>query len=128
MKTMSRSMGAENAALVMHLKDGGRQSLPQLLAHFAPVPRTVLGKRLRSLRELGWVDYADSESGERLWYACSHRPRPRQRPQPATDTPVLVPPRRIDVMQGGCYRPAPLPPARAGALEHQRYASHGVRC
>lgn len=44
------------------------------------------------------------------------------------EAPAIVPPRRVDVMHGPTYQPAPAFTARAGALDASRLPSHGVRC
>lgn len=51
----------------------------------------------------------------------------RNKPKPVQAKEDVVSPRRINVMLGH-YEPRLMPPARSGALDYQRCASHGVRC
>ena len=119
----------QSAAVVAHLKQHGAATLDELLPHFADEGRSKLRKRLSNLVDGNWLDIAWDASGAMLWLVA---PRARTAlptlPQAAPSAPpVLVPPRRINVMQGD-YVPPPMTPARPGALDFQRYASHGFRC
>lgn len=119
----------QSAAVVAHLKQHGAATLDELLPHFADEGRSKLRKRLSNLVDGNWLDIAWDARGAMLWLVA---PRARTAlptlPQAAPSAPpVLVPPRRINVMQGD-YVPPPMTPARPGALDFQRYASHGFRC
>ena len=119
----------QSAAVVAHLKQHGAATLDELLPHFADEGRSKLRKRLSNLVDGNWLDIAWDARGAMLWLVA---PRARTAlpalPQAAPSAPpVLVPPRRINVMQG-TYVPPPMTPARPGALDFQRYASHGFRC
>ena len=122
----------QSAAVVAHLKQHGAATLDELLPHFADEGRSKLRKRLSNLVDGNWLDIAWDARGAMLWLVA---PRARTAlptlPQAAPSTPsappVLVPPRRINVMQG-TYVPPPMTPARPGALDFQRYASRGFRC
>lgn len=119
----------QSAAVVAHLKQHGAATLDELLPHFADEGRSKLRKRLSNLVDGNWLDIAWDASGAMLWLVA---PRARTAlpalPQAAPSAPpVLVPPRRINVMQG-TYVPPPMTPARPGALDFQRYASRGFRC
>lgn len=119
----------QSAAVVAHLKQHGAATLDELLPHFADDGRSKLRKRLSNLVDGNWLDIAWDARGAMLWLVA---PRARTAlptlPQAAPSAPpVLVPPRRINVMQG-TYVPPPMTPARPGALDFQRYASRGFRC
>ena len=119
----------QSAAVVAHLKQHGAATLDELLPHFADEGRSKLRKRLSNLVDGNWLDIAWDARGAMLWLVA---PRARTAlptlPQAAPSVPpVLVPPRRINVMQG-TYVPPPMTPARPGALDFQRYASRGFRC
>ena len=119
----------QSAAVVAHLKQHGAATLDELLPHFADEGRSKLRKRLSNLYDGNWLDIAWDARGAMLWLVA---PRARTAlptlPQAAPSAPpVLVPPRRINVMQG-TYVPPPMTPARPGALDFQRYASRGFRC
>ena len=119
----------QSAAVVAHLKQHGAATLDELLPHFADEGRSKLRKRLSNLVDGNWLDIAWDARGAMLWLVA---PRARTAlptlPQATPSAPpVLVPPRRINVMQGD-YVPPPMTPARPGALDFQRYASHGFRC
>ena len=119
----------QSAAVVAHLKQHGAATLDELLPHFADEGRSKLRKRLSNLVDGNWLDIAWDARGAMLWLVA---PRARTAlptlPQAAPSAPpVLVPPRRINVMQGD-YVPPPMTPARPGALDFQRYASRGFRC
>lgn len=119
----------QSAAVVAHLKQHGAATLDELLPHFADEGRSKLRKRLSNLVDGNWLDIAWDARGAMLWLVA---PRARTAlpalPQAAPSAPpVLVPPRRINVMQG-TYVPPPMTPARPGALDFQRYASRGFRC
>lgn len=127
---MSRksSLAPESQAVITLLRERGPSSLAELLNHFPAGGRSGLRKRLSNLCDGNWIDIAWNADGEMLWLVAPRAraalPKP---PQPASTPPVLVPPRRINVM-AGTYRPPPLTPTRPGALDYQRCASHGVRC
>ena len=119
----------QSAAVVAHLKQHGAATLDELLPHFADEGRSKLRKRLSNLVDGNWLDIAWDARGAMLWLVA---PRARTAlptlPQAAPSAPpVLVPPRRINVMQGD-YVPPPMTPARPGALDFLRYASRGFRC
>ena len=119
----------QSAAVVAHLKQHGAATLDELLPHFADEGRSKLRKRLSNLVDGNWLDIAWDARGAMLWLVA---PRARTAlptlPQATPSaSPVLVPPRRINVMQG-TYVPPPMTPARPGALDFQRYASRGFRC
>ena len=119
----------QSAAVVAHLKQHGAATLDELLPHFADEGRSKLRKRLSNLVDGNWLDIAWDARGAMLWLVA---PRARTAlptlPQATPSAPpVLVPPRRINVMQG-TYVPPPMTPARPGALDFQRYASRGFRC
>ena len=119
----------QSAAVVAHLKQHGAATLDELLPHFADEGRSKLRKRLSNLVDGNWLDIAWDARGAMLWLVA---PRARTAlptlPQAAPSAPpVLVPPRRINVMVG-TYTPPPMAPARPGALDYQRCASQGVRC
>ena len=119
----------QSAAVVAHLKQHGAATLDELLPHFADEGRSKLRKRLSNLVDGNWLDIAWDARGAMLWLVAprARTALPTLPPSAPSAPPVLVPPRRINVMQGD-YVPPPMTPARPGALDFQRYASHGFRC
>ncbi|MCK6414406.1 MAG: hypothetical protein L6Q63_02425 [Giesbergeria sp.] len=125
----------QSAAVVAHLKQHGAATLDELLPHFADEGRSKLRKRLSNLVDGNWLDIAWDASGAMLWLVAPRArtalptlpPSAPSAPSVPSAPPVLVPPRRINVMQG-TYVPPPMTPARPGALDFQRYASRGFRC
>lgn len=122
----------QSAAVVAHLKQHGAATLDELLPHFADEGRSKLRKRLSNLVDGNWLDIAWDARGAMLWLVAPRARTalptlPQAAPSVPSAPPVLVPPRRINVMQGD-YVPPPMTPARPGALDFQRYASRGFRC
>ena len=122
----------QSAAVVAHLKQHGAATLDELLPHFADEGRSKLRKRLSNLVDGNWLDIAWDARGAMLWLVAPRARAalptlPPSAPSAPSAPPVLVPPRRINVMQG-TYVPPPMAPARPGALDYQRCASQGVRC
>ena len=122
----------QSAAVVAHLKQHGAATLDELLPHFADEGRSKLRKRLSNLVDGNWLDIAWDARGAMLWLVAPRARTalptlPQAAPSAPSAPPVLVPPRRINVMVGN-YTPPPMAPARPGALDYQRYASQGVRC
>lgn len=122
----------QSAAVVAHLKQHGAATLDELLPHFADEGRSKLRKRLSNLVDGNWLDIAWDARGAMLWLVAPRARTalptlPQATPSAPSAPPVLVPPRRINVMQG-TYVPPPMAPARPGALDFQRYASRGFRC
>ena len=122
----------QSAAVVAHLKQHGAATLDELLPHFADDGRSKLRKRLSNLVDGNWLDIAWDARGAMLWLVAPRARTalptlPQAAPSVPSAPPVLVPPRRINVMQGD-YVPPPMTPARPGALDFQRYASRGFRC
>ena len=127
---MSRkaSIGPASVTVLNHLKQHGACTLDELRPLYSAEGRTRFHQRLNNLVYGNWLDIAWSASGDMLWLIA---PRARAAlpttQQPASSPPVLVPPRRTSVMEGH-YQPPRFAPARSGALDYQRCASHGVRC
>ena len=122
----------QSAAVVAHLKQHGAATLDELLPHFADEGRSKLRKRLSNLVDGNWLDIAWDARGAMLWLVAPRARTalptlPQAAPSVPSAPPVLVPPRRINVMHG-TYVPPPMTPARPGALDFQRYASRGFRC
>jgi len=133
--TRKPTLCAQSAAVVARLVRFGPATLDELADVFPQEDRSLLRKRLSNLCDGNWLDIAFTANGGMLWLVAP-RARARaalvtlpERQQAATPSapPVLVPPRRINVMQG-TYTPPPMTPARPGALDFQRCASRGFRC
>ena len=126
---MSRktTLSPESLAILNLLRERGPCSLVELRLNLpAAFSKFHLVKRLGTLVDNGWLQVLWPTEDERLW-AVSPRARAALPKLQPNEPPVLVPPRRISVMSGN-YTPRPMHPARAGALDYQRCASHGVRC
>jgi hypothetical protein len=133
---MSRksTMSPESAAVVTYLKDHRRCTVDQLCAGFPEVPRTVLLKRLRNLRALGWLDVSSNVDGVGVWSVRSSARATAVRtsesaPRDSAPTPTgpVAEPRRVNVMSG-TYVPPRGPALRAGALDYRSCPSVGHRC
>ncbi len=85
-------------------------------------------RRLTRLEELHWVYSEVGADGLTRWHALGGAPEPAPRARPKPYVGQVVPPRQFDVMRAPPYTGAPAPAARLGALDFQRFASHGVRC
>ena len=109
----------QSAAVVAHLKQHGAATLDELLPHFADEGRSKLRKRLSNLVDGNWLDIAWDARGAMLWLVAprARTALPTLPPIAPSAPPVLVPPRRINVM-AGTYSPAVWPAARAGAQDH----------
>lgn len=131
--TRKSTLSAESVEVIDHLKARGRQTTAQLLSHFAGVPRTVLGKRLRNLCALGWLDFAATDAGERIWFVRSSaraivaRTSEPEAPRQSKEVLPIVEPRRVNVM-AGVYVPQRGPALRPGALDFKACQSVGYRC
>lgn len=126
---------AQSAAVVAHLVRFGPSTMDELADAFPQEERSLLRKRLSNLCDGNWLDISFTAAGGMLWLVAPRararaalvtRPERQQAAAPSAP-PVLVPPRRINIMQG-TYTPAPMAPARPGALDHKACASVGVRC
>ena len=133
---MSRksTMSPESAEVIGHLKVYCRCTVDQLCESFPEVPRTVLLKRLRNLRALGWLDVASNEDGLGEWFVRSSARATAVNttaPVPPDTTPApagqLAAPRRVNVMSGD-YVPARSPVLRPGSMDFRACASVGYRC
>ena len=127
---MSRkpTIGPQSVAVVEHLKLHGASTLEELRVHFGAEGRGRFAQRLSNLVYGNWLDISYAANGDMLYLVAPRARAALPKPQaPASAPPVLVPPRRISVM-AGTYTPPPMAPARPGALNYQRVASHGVRC
>lgn len=126
---MSRKtyLSPESLAILNLLRERGPCNLVELRRHLpAEFSKFHLVKRLGTLVDNGWLQVLWPDENDRQWLispsARAALPKLQQ-----TDAPVLVPPRSINVMAGN-YEHRLMPPARLGALDYQRCASHGVRC
>lgn len=142
-------MSPESLELVNHLKAKGAQTFEDLQNRFCSQERGVLNKRLHNLKSSRWIERYE-EDGVFFWVLLEEsRNRdplmPRTRgiqiapPKQPGDTPEadavkeetplpIVPPRRVDVMNGPTYQPTPTYIARPGALDATRIPSRGLRC
>ena len=132
--TRKSTLSPESAAVIKHLKEHGSSTAFAMHPQFQDMSRTQLLKRLGNLVDLGWLDFTWNNAGDKMWFLRAsaraipvHTVADEAPHQAAPAPPVLVPPRRINVMVGN-YTPPPMAPARPGALDYQRYASQGVRC
>lgn len=126
---MSRKtyLSPESLAILFLLRERGPCNLAELRLHLpAEFDKFHLVKRLGTLTDNGWLQVLWPDENDRQWL-ISPRARAALPKAPQKAPPVLVPPRRINVMVGD-YEPRLMPPARSGALDYQRCASHGVRC
>ena len=127
---MSRkpTIGPQSVAVVEHLKLHGASTLEELRVHFGAEGRGRFAQRLSNLVYGNWLDISYAANGDMLYLVAPRARAALPKAQaPASAPPVLVPPRRINVMVG-TYTPPPMAPARPGALDYQRCASQGVRC
>ena len=127
---MSRkpTIGPQSVAVVEHLKLHGASTLEELRVHFGAEGRGRFAQRLSNLVYGNWLDISYAANGDMLYLVAPRARAALPKAQaPASAPPVLVPPRRISVM-AGTYTPPTMAPARPGALNYQRVASHGVRC
>lgn len=75
---------------------------------------------------LDWGDTRSPEGGVRG--RARRNEYERSLAQPAPKPAHVAQPRRHDVLRGPIYRPAPAAPLRAGADDHTRIASLGIKC
>lgn len=143
-------MSPESLAVINFLKSHGAQKFEALEAAFPRQTHSELSKRLHNLKANRWVDRYEEdrvvfwELREDARHRDPQMPRTRGiqvTPKPTGETPPadeaeqgaepplpIVPPRRVDVMNGPTYQPTPTYIARPGALDASHISSHGLRC
>lgn len=128
---MSDKMSAPTRELLLHITERTWCSADDLCAALPHQNRTQMLKRLGNLVAMNWLERYD-EAGKTYWSVLVG-PRNKvgklhQIANSAAEAPAIVPPRRVNVMHGPTYQPAPAFTARPGALDASQIRSHGVRC
>jgi hypothetical protein len=95
------------------------------------ISASEIGGILRAFAVKGYVRRS-STHGRIHSYAvtdkCTPLPGESIKPPRAFAVPARAMPRQCDLLRAPIYQPAAVQAARAGADDHKRHASHGVRC
>jgi hypothetical protein len=131
------SMSPESNLIVKYLKASGSSTLDELHAQLPQEARPKFLKRISNLKAMGWLLIETDSDGQRHYRLAPSAVRKavllekakRLEAVATTVEPLpIVPPRRLDVMRSGLWRPDPAPVMRSGADDHRRHHSLGLRC
>lgn len=128
---MSDKMSPPTQELLLHIAEHTWCSADDLCAALPHQNRTQMLKRLGNLCDSNWLERYE-EAGKTYWSVLPGSRYQLGKLRKSADVPVeapaIVPPRRVNVMHGPTYQPAPAFTARPGALDASHIRSHGVRC
>ncbi|WP_027996494.1 hypothetical protein [Simplicispira psychrophila] len=123
--TRKTALGPESVAVIAYLRTHGKATAKDLCAQFPEETKGQLLKRLRNLVAYSWLDFGWDKDGAQHWFV---QPSARTAVAAAVAEPPaalnLVPPRRINVMEG-TYAPRVFAPTRPGAMDFAAVASRG---